>query len=145
MDDSVEELLWETRRLFRALATAADEALAPLGIQESERALLEFLARADAPVSLSALARQYAVSRQHIHQTLNRLRDPEWVERLPDPDDARSVRLRLSQKGRTFWREVRAADRLLLRRIARHIDPAAARRATRTLQGIRAGLRGGTT
>lgn len=143
MQRAVEELLWENRRLFRALAFAADDALRPLAIQASERALLEFLSRESVPISLSELARKRSVSRQHIHQSLHRLRNPKWVEKLPDPGDARSVLLRLSDQGRAFWKEIRAVDRTMLRRIGRQVDEDGIRNATQTLRRIRELLQGG--
>ena len=135
----VEELIWEIRRLFRELSQAADLALAPLGISAAERALLEFLARESAPVSLSEIARKRAVSRQHIHQTLSRL-DPKWVVRASDPADARSVVLSLSAAGRAFWKRVRAADRQLLTRLGKQLDSASASAAAATLRKLRAAL-----
>jgi DNA-binding MarR family transcriptional regulator len=136
----VEGLVWETRRLFRALAVAADEALKPLQITASERALIEFLARESGPVSVADLARKRSVSRQHVHQSLNRLRNRAWIEKMPDPNDARSVLLRLTDAGRSLWRDICGIDRALLRRIARHVDGASVRAATRTLREIRGAL-----
>ncbi len=140
MATPLELLLWETRRLFRALALAADEALTPLGINASDRALLEFLARERAPISLSALARKRSVTRQHIHQTLARLPHSGWIVRQPDPEDARSVRLSLSRSGRAFWKKVRAADRVFLRRLERGLDPVTLRVSAQTLEKVRASL-----
>lgn len=137
MESPLEVLLWETRRLFRAATQAADAALEPLGLQASDRALLEFLAREDRPVSLSALARKRSVSRQHIHQSLARLPHPEWVRRVPDPSDARSVRLSLSPAGRAAWRKVRVADQGLVRRLEPDLDPTKLRAAAETLRTVR--------
>jgi len=120
--ESLEQLIWELRRTFRDLATAADRELQVLGIQSGDRAFLEFLARETEPVSLSDLARKYAVSRQHIHQTLRRLPHPEWVEEIPDSADRRIVRLRLSRKGRACWEKVRALDRRFLNRLAERLS-----------------------
>lgn len=139
MNTPLEDLIWETRRLFRELAQAADAALAPLGVTASERALLEFLAKEEAPVTLSAIARKRGVSRQHIHQTLSRL-DPRWVDRSDDPRDARSVALRLSKDGRALWTKIRAVDAALLRRIGKHLDERRVRAAGTTLHEIRAAL-----
>src|SRR4051812_48472566 len=110
MPDVVEELVWETRRLFRALSATADEALKPLHITASERALIEFLAREPRPISLAELARKRSVSRQHIHQSLHKLRNPAWIEKRPDPHDARSVLLQLTTQGRALWKQIRAID-----------------------------------
>jgi DNA-binding MarR family transcriptional regulator len=134
-----EELIWEIRRLFRELARAADRALAPLGINAAERALLEFLAREDTPVSLSEIAHRRAVSRQHVHQTQARL-DPKWIVRAEDPDDARAVVLSLSPAGRAFWKRIRAVDRQLIARLERATDCASTRAAVTTLRTLRATL-----
>lgn len=139
MDYPTEELIWEVRRLFRELAQAADEALAPLGITAAERALVEFLAREQAPASLSEIARKRAVSRQHIHQTVARL-DPRWVIRADDPHDARAVTLRLSAEGRAVWERIRAIDMDLLQRLEGRLDGAELRRATETLRTFRDAL-----
>src|SRR5262245_9970427 len=143
MSEAVEGLIWETRRLFRAMAAAADEALKPLKITASERALIEFLAKESAPISLAELARKRSVSRQHIHQSLNRLRNPAWIERLPDPEDARSILLRLTDEGRSLWKEIRGIDRIVLRRIARRVDATKVESATKTLREIREALQKG--
>jgi DNA-binding MarR family transcriptional regulator len=142
MPDALEGLFWETRRLFRALAAAADAALTPLGITASDRALLEFLARETDPISVADLARKRSVSRQHIHQSLNRLPNQRWVERLPDPADARSTLLRLTDEGRSLWKEVRNIDRTVLRQLARKTDTAKVEAAAKTLRAIRETLQG---
>jgi DNA-binding MarR family transcriptional regulator len=138
--DAVESLIWETRRLFRVLAEAADEALKPLDITASERALIEFLARESGPISMADLARKRSVSRQHIHQSLDRLRNPGWIERQQDPDDARSAVLHLTDEGRAVWKQIRASDRRILRRIARHVDAIKAQAAANALREIRKAL-----
>jgi DNA-binding MarR family transcriptional regulator len=140
MTHPVEELIWEIRRLFRELSQAADHALEPLGINAAERALLEFLAREAAPVSLSEIARNRAVSRQHIHQTLARL-DPRWVVRTSVPGDSRSVALGLSAAGREFWKRIRAVDRQLIARLGKQVDRADAQAAAATLHKLRATLK----
>ncbi len=138
--DPIEEFLWENRRVFRAAGAVADEALKPLRLDAAGRALLEFLAREEEPITLSELARKRAVSRQHIHQSLARLRNPDWVERLPDPADARSVRLRLSAEGKRFWAQVRAVDRQILQRLARRLNSDELARATATVRRVREAL-----
>jgi DNA-binding MarR family transcriptional regulator len=136
----LEELLWENRRLFRTLAAAADRALAPLGIQAGDRALLEFLARETGPVSLSELARKRSVSRQHIHQSLGRLQRRKWISKSPDPSDARSVLLEFTVEGRAAWRRIRAVDRTLLAAIRTRVSARAAAQAASTLRAVRSAL-----
>ena len=140
MMQPIEELIWETRRLFRELGQALDRALAPLGVTAAERALLEFLAHEEAPVSLSEIARQRAVSRQHIHQTLSRL-NRRWVDRADDPGDARSVAVRLSREGRALWKQIRQVDGEFLQRIEAQLDERRVRTATATLRKVRDALK----
>lgn len=136
---AVEDLIWEVRRLFREIGRAADDVLAPLGITSAERAFLEFLAKEKAPTTLSEIARKHCVSRQHVHQTLSRL-NQEWIDRTADPNDARSVSLSLSAKGREFWRRVRVADAALLSRLETSVGAREARAATATLRTLRDAL-----
>jgi DNA-binding MarR family transcriptional regulator len=135
--ESLEELIWELRRAFRDLTAAADRELRVLGMQSGDRAFLEFLARETKPVSLSELARKYAVSRQHIHQSLRRLPHPEWVEEAPDSADRRTIRLRLSRKGRACWGKVRAVDRTFLNRLAGRLSQERVMEATDLLRQLR--------
>jgi len=140
MSHPVEELIWETRRLFQDLAVTADEALEPLDINGSDRALIEFLVREPHPISLTALARKRSVSRQHIHQSLRRLRNPRWIEQTPDPNDASSILLCITAEGRSLWKRIRTIDRKVLRKVARNVEPSAVRSATQTLRKIRSNL-----
>lgn len=140
MTRPLEEMIWEIRRLFRELGQAADTALAPLGVTAAERALVEFLAREKAPVTLSEIARKRAVSRQHIHQTLSRL-NRRWVKRSDYPHDARSVALRLSKDGRALWNQIREVDSELLQRIMAQLDEKEVFAATATLRKVRDALK----
>ena len=130
-------LTWELRRAFRELAAAADLELEPLGISTRDRALLEFLARETAPITLSDLARRRSVSRQHIHQSLRRLPDPGWVEEVPDPGDGRNVLLSLSRKGRAFWARIQAGDQAYFARLAPHFQADDIQSAINTLAKLR--------
>jgi DNA-binding MarR family transcriptional regulator len=140
MAQLTEDLIWEVRRLFRELGRAGDAALAPLGITASERALLEFLAKEQEPVTLSEIARKRAVSRQHIHQTLSRL-NRKWIDRRNDPSDARSLSLSLSKEGRAFWTRIREVDSELLQRLERQLAAKDVRAATATLRKVREALK----
>jgi DNA-binding MarR family transcriptional regulator len=128
--------------IWQTLA-AADEALAPLNITASDRALIEFLAREPHAISLAELARKRSVSRQHIHQSLQRLPNPRWVAKAPDPKDARSVLLHLTAEGHALWKQIQKIDRAMLRRLSQHTQPWAVRSATTTLRALRAALEKG--
>lgn len=133
----LEALCRDLRRSFRDLSQVTELELAPLGITASDRAILEFLARETAPVSLSELARRTSVSRQHVHQTIRRLQNPGWVESVAGPDDRRIVQLRLTREGRAFWKKVHAADRRFFSRFARRFRAEELRGALAALQKLR--------
>ena len=138
--EPLETFLWELRRSFRELTRAADRHLEPLGIQAGDRALLEFLARSRGPLSLSEIARRTAVSRQHIHQGLKRLPEPGWVEVRTDPQDARSLLLRLSPSGRAFWKRIRNRDSAFLQRLQGALTDSQVAAGLEALRGLRARL-----
>jgi DNA-binding MarR family transcriptional regulator len=135
--ESLEELIWELRRAFRELAAAADRELQKIGIQAGDRAFLEFLARETEPISLSDLARKYSVTRQHIHQTLRRLPNPEWVEKVPHVTDGRTVLLCLSRKGRAAWNRIRDLDRAFMSKLAGRLPQKRMAATTDLLRQIR--------
>jgi DNA-binding MarR family transcriptional regulator len=66
------------------------------------RALWRTLAQLDelGPLRVSELAAASHVSQPTATSLLQRLGDRGWVERRPDPDDARAVRVRISRAGR---------------------------------------------
>ncbi len=133
-------LAWELRRTFRDLAMAADQSLKPLAITVGDRALLEMLARQDDAISLSELARTHSVSRQHVQQALRRLPDPEWIEVVPDRNDARTMNVRLSAKGRAFWRRVEEVEDGAFRELAEAQDLGELERTIAFLRRLRVGI-----
>jgi DNA-binding MarR family transcriptional regulator len=108
--NTLQAFTWELRRSFRDLAEAADTQLEPLGLTVGDRALIEFLAREDRPVSMADLARTYAVSRQHIHHSLRRPPLDALIDEYANPDDRRSVLIALNAQGRGIWKRVQAVD-----------------------------------
>lgn len=141
--ESLEKLMWQLRRAFRELTAAADRELEGFGIQAGDRAFLEFLFREPQPISLSDLAKKYSVSRQHIHQTLRHLPNPDWVEETEDPNDRRALLLSLSPKGREVWERIRKADAALLKNLAARLPEDRVAAATALLKQLRSELRAG--
>ena len=116
MRSSLKALLCETRRAALALAEAADENLAPMGVTSRQRALLETLAREKQPLMPLALARKQLVSLEIIDTTLMQLCLRGWTERSSGTGLAHDAGFILTQAGRAFLDDVRAAEaRLLLR------------------------------
>lgn len=138
--DTLQTFTWELRRSFRELAEAADAALEPLGLTTGDRAMLEFLSREDRPVSMAALARTYAVSRQHIQQTLRRPPLEGWIDEYADPDDRRSVLVALNAKGRGAWKRVQAVDEAFFASLSPAFTQEELQQGQRVLHTLRAAL-----
>jgi DNA-binding MarR family transcriptional regulator len=118
MNSSLQALLCETRRAALALAEAADENLAPMGITSRERALLDVLAREKQPITSLALARKQLVSLEAVEDTVSRLCLRGWVMR--EENDCRMSRAsacQLTRSGRAFLDTVRAAETRLSQRL----------------------------
>ncbi len=63
------------------------------------------------PVSISELARQLAISRQAVHQTVAEAQRRGIVELIDDPDDRRLKRVRFTEKGLDMSRSAAHAIR----------------------------------
>ena len=137
---ALERLISQVRRAFRELAAAAEGAWADLGLNAGDRAHLEHLAAAAGPRTLSALAREATVSRQHIQQGLRRL-DPALLVMGEDPADRRAVTVTLSPAGWALWQRVRERDAQVLGRLAMGLDSEQLVAAAGVLEEVRARTR----
>ena len=97
--DKAYEVTWLIRRLFRAMAAAADEYLAKTALSAADRAVMEFL-YPDHALSVPDIARRYKVSRQHVQVTVNGLVDKGLLRATDNPQHKRSRLIRLSKLGR---------------------------------------------
>ena len=60
---------------------------------------------------LTALARTARITKQSMSALVDHLETAGYVERVDDPDDARATRVRLTPRGRTLARTIRAFTR----------------------------------
>jgi DNA-binding MarR family transcriptional regulator len=59
-----------------------------------------------AGMTVKELIEYLEVSRQNLTAVLDRLEERGWIERVVDPSDGRSRRIRLSASGRGAWRKM---------------------------------------
>jgi DNA-binding MarR family transcriptional regulator len=76
-------------------------------ITPQQWAVLSALADEDAPVTLVALARRLAVTKQNMTGMIARLEQLGVAERQGDPNDLRSSRVTLTRRGKTLVEKVR--------------------------------------
>ncbi|WP_067488257.1 MarR family winged helix-turn-helix transcriptional regulator [Actinomadura hibisca] len=101
----VAHLLTRSKRHGRTVAAAGvpvDRAAVPL---------LRLLAEHGGPMRPSELAAQLAVEPPHVTRQVQRLERSGYVERVPDPDDGRAQRVRLTDAGAAAVECVRAVGR----------------------------------
>lgn len=117
LDLSPLEVLSRVTRLARHLDIARRTAFAEHGMEGWSFDVLTALRRSGEPYQLSAgaLVQETMVTSGTMTNRINRLEELGWVTRLPDPDDGRSVLVKLLPAGQ---RAVDAAlDDLLKREV----------------------------
>lgn len=136
-------------RLFRVVRLADGElaaGLAPHGLQSGWFDILAALRRSGAPYERNPtdLMRSTLLSSGGITKRLDRLVEEGLVERRPDPEDRRGVRVRLTRRGMALIDEaiethVRNEERLL-----EGMDPEERDELDRLLRLLLAGIEEGT-
>jgi DNA-binding MarR family transcriptional regulator len=117
-------------RLYSLLKALGDEMHADIGVTTSGRAVMSSLA-ADEGRTVPELARERAVSRQHIQSVINEMLAAGLVEATRNPSHRRSARFVLTEEGRRRLRVIADRETQYLARLApaiSHMELAAATR-----------------
>jgi len=119
-----------------AIETRLEAALGEVGLSGAKYGVLEQLALAGEPLSLSELAGRLSCVRSNMTQLVDRLEADGFVRRVDDPNDRRSVLAELTQLGserqiageagvasvqEAFGASLTAADRTALNRLLARI------------------------
>lgn len=115
------ELVWCTRRLFQRLRTSSDELLEGTGINASQRAVLEFL-DLHQPQTVSNMAREKSVSRQHIQTVVNDLLAFGLVEAQDNPAHKRSPLIMMTTQGKKLFKKITQKEAKVLEVLAEEFD-----------------------
>lgn len=115
------ELVWRTRRLFQQLRASGDELLQGTGINASQRAVLEFLNLKQSQ-TVSNMAREKNVSRQHIQTVVNDLLALGFVEAKENPAHKRSPLILLTTDGKKLFRKITQKESRLLEVLAKEFN-----------------------
>ncbi|HYH06860.1 MAG TPA: MarR family transcriptional regulator [Thermoanaerobaculia bacterium] len=103
--DLVSGVIQLANLLTRRLAPVFEKAK----ITPQQWSVLSALSEADAPVTLVALSRRLAVTKQNMTGMITRLEQLGVAERQGDPNDLRSSRVSLTRRGKTLVDKVRPA------------------------------------
>ena len=133
------ELFDETRLLFHALKQWSETLHAEIGMTAAMRGVLELLL-VSGPATVPGMARARGVSRQHIQQQVDALRERGFVERHENPAHKRSSMIALTDKGRALMQNMRAEELDTLSRIRVGASDHAILEAAHVLSAWRAAL-----
>ncbi|MBT7952645.1 MAG: winged helix-turn-helix transcriptional regulator [Gammaproteobacteria bacterium] len=120
-DSESYQVIWLTRRLFRALAQKSNENIVDLGITSADRAVIEFL-YPDKKFSVPAIAEKFKVSRQHIQVTVNSLLENGLLVTKDNPRHKRSPHISLNAKGREIFSVVLEKDEEAVKSLFSHLS-----------------------
>jgi DNA-binding MarR family transcriptional regulator len=97
--------------LTRAKQHDRTVAVAGVPVDRAAVPLLRALADAPGPLRPGELAVLLAVEAPHVTRQVQRLERAGYVERVPDPDDGRAQRVRITAEGLEAFERIRAAGR----------------------------------
>ena len=125
-------------RLGRYLERTVSDHLAPFGLHEGEINVLAALRRSGAPYVLTPteLYRSLLVSSGAMTNRLDRLEQAGLLERTPDPDDRRRVRVGLTEAGITLVDEAFADYLRSLSQLFQELDAEGAEAVAAVLRDL---------
>ncbi|HEY2558166.1 MAG TPA: MarR family transcriptional regulator [Caldimonas sp.] len=89
-----------------------------LDVRPAHAAVMQPLWQVPEGERLTTLARTASITKQAAGALVDALEQAGYVERIPDPDDRRATRIRLTARGRAYGRDVRRFGRELEGRLA---------------------------
>jgi DNA-binding MarR family transcriptional regulator len=102
------------RLAYQTIAERMSTWLAESGhpaLQPSHSAAIQSLWAKRDGMRLTTMAQNAHVTKQTMGALVDHLEREGYVERIPDPDDGRASRIRLTRRGESFAREARAFSR----------------------------------
>ena len=129
------ELVWCTRRLFQQLRATSEELLEGTGINASQRAVLEFLDQHQ-PQTVSNMAREKNVSRQHIQTLVNDLLTLNLVKSHENPAHKRSPFMSMTEQGKKLFMKIIRDEAKVLASMASEFSGKNVSTSIRTLKSM---------
>ncbi len=133
------DLFVETRLLVQLLKPWLDELHDGVGITGPMRGVMEVVLRSGA-LSVPAIARGMAVSRQHVQVQVDALLAADLVAPRPNPAHKRSPLIALTDKGRAMMENMRAEELRAFARLQTGVSDEALVEAGQVLAACRAAL-----
>jgi len=106
-------------------------------IQPAHSAVIQPLWDLPDGARLTALARQSRITKQSMSALVDHLEKHGYVERVPDPDDARASLVRLTARGRVYGKAVRQFGRDFEQELAKRVGARRIEELRTTLELLR--------
>lgn len=132
-------------RLGSLLQQRFAEVFSELGMTEGDYGILAPLRRSGSPYQLtpSGLARARMMSSGGLTPAVDRLQRRGWVERTPNPDDRRSMLVRLTPTGKEVIDKAMEAHIAAEHDLVRHLSPTSRRQLAALLRELLVSVEGG--
>lgn len=114
-------------------------------LQPAHSAVIQPLWETPDGARLTTLARQSRITKQSMSALVDHLEKHGYVERVPDPDDARATLVRLTSRGRAYGKAVRQFGRELEADLARRVGAKRVDELRATLELLRTSFLGEST
>ena len=119
----VSELIFKIVQAGHLVDGRLDTTLESHGLSVAKIGLLRHLAEAEGPITLGQLAERLACVKSNVTQLVDRLEADGLARRTPDPEDRRSIRAVITDKGRQMFEAGLQAQHEAERRLARSLTP----------------------
>lgn len=118
-EHQISALIYKIVQAGHLIDDRLDAVLEDHGLSIAKIGLLRHLAEAEGPITLGQLAERLACVKSNVTQLVDRLEAEGFARRVPDPEDRRSVRAVITDKGRRSYeaglRAQSEAERVLAR------------------------------
>jgi DNA-binding MarR family transcriptional regulator len=141
-DAQAQRLLENIRALVRRFSLAERADIGCCGMTVAQAATLEALA--DGELRLGELGQRLGITPSTLTRNLARLEERELVERVPDPVDGRSQRVRLTSAGRMAATGVRRHEEAFAGSILERLPPGSANQTLIALDQLLVAIRAAT-
>lgn len=141
--DPARELLQGVRGLVRRFSVAERADVACCGVTVAQAATLETLLR-EPSLRLGALGKRLGVTPSTLSRNVERLEKSDLVRREADPEDARSLRVILTEKGQDAARELEKQEVVFAQQILEHLPEGRREAVTAAFQELLLAVREAT-
>lgn len=144
LEPGAKEITGRIVRLESLFQQRFAEVFAEFGMTEGDYGILAPLRRAGSPYQLTpaGLAKARMMSSGGLTPALDRLQQRNWIERTPNPNDRRSMLVRLTPAGKELIDTAMEAHVAAEHDLVRHLDPTQQRELVTLLRELLVSVEG---